>query len=143
MMSLSEMVGQFALVRSDRSYDPVSVDVREITKVTPRLYKFAGSFYPRQVSPLSIVGVIPTREQAERLRDAIAGVAGEYRRRRRSAEEERERRITEALVAANKQVQQLLDDARSAASVDSHRMAETGTGSGRSLTSAVPKADAQ
>ena len=90
------------------SYDPVAVILRQAEKKTPSLIKFKGGGFPRQCNVISVVGAFADKETAERIKNNIDGVAGEFYRRRRAAEDERSRRITEALTAANQQIQRLI-----------------------------------
>lgn len=92
------------------SYDPVSVDVRQVAKITPSLVKFEGG-WPRQCNRLSVVAYFSDKATAERVKDSINGVAREFSRHRRAIEDERSRRITEALEAANRQVERIVADA--------------------------------
>lgn len=89
------------------SYDKVSVELKQAAKITPSLVKFDGS-WPRQCNRISVVAAFADKATAERVRDSINGVAGEFNRRRREAEDERTRRITEALAAANRQVERIV-----------------------------------
>lgn len=104
-------VGDWVLFNRDRSYDQISVEIKQAAGVTPKLVKFAGG-YPRQVNRLSVVAAFADKDTADRVRNGIAGVAGEFSRRRRLAEDERSARVTAALEAATKQVARLVATAR-------------------------------
>lgn len=105
---MSPCAGDWVLFRTSTSYERVRVEVRQVAKTTPKLVKLEGRHWPRQCNLLDVVGVVPDKPTALRLQDAIAGVSGEFERKRRAAEDERSRRITEALIAANKQVARLI-----------------------------------
>jgi hypothetical protein len=104
-------VGDWVLFNRDRSYDQISVEMKQAEGVTPKLIKFAGG-YPRQINRLSVVAAFADKDTADRVRNSIAGVAGEFARRRRLAEDERSARVTAALEAASKQVSRLVTEAR-------------------------------
>lgn len=108
MTEVSVAAGDWVLFRNDRSYDPVSVEMKQAEGVTPKLVKFAGTRHPRQCHRLSVVAAFAEKADAERARDGIAGIAGEFARRRRAAEDARSAAITAALAAANKQIARLL-----------------------------------
>lgn len=101
-------VGGWVLFRRPGSYERVSVSIAQVEKVSPRIIKFTGTHYPRQCGVLDVVACLPTKELAERVRDAIGGVSGEFEHRRRAAEDERSRRVTEALTAANRQIEKIV-----------------------------------
>lgn len=100
------VAGEWVLFRDDR-HDPISVSIKQAEKVTPSLVKFSGN-WPRQCHILSVVASFPDKETAERVRDSIGGVAGEYIRRCRSAEDERAARVASALEKANRQVEAIV-----------------------------------
>jgi hypothetical protein len=106
MGEVTPKAGEWVLFRNG-SYERVAVEMKQAEKVTPSLVKFSGG-YPRQCNILSVVASFTDRGVAEQARDAIGGIAGEFNRRRRAAEDERSRRITEALEAANRQVEAIL-----------------------------------
>jgi|GEM_PF-2757879 len=97
--------GEWVLYRLD---EKVVVRVAQVEKLTTSLVKFKSEFWPKQCYRLSVVASFAEKETAEWVRDSIAGVDGEFRRRKRAAEDERSRRITEALTAANRQVEALV-----------------------------------
>jgi len=107
MSEVPVAMDDWVLFRSESSYDPVAVQMKRATQVTPKLVRF-GANHPKQCHRLSVVAAFPKQADAERVRDAIAGVAGEYQRRRRAAEDARSAAITAALTAANKQIARLL-----------------------------------
>lgn len=106
--------GEWILYRESGGYHPIEVKVERAHKVTPHLIKFDRAFWPRQVNRLSVVASFADNETAQRARDAIAGVSGEFERRRRAAEDELSRRITEARAAAEKQVARIVEQASQA-----------------------------
>lgn len=108
MSEVNPNVGDFVLFRSNGSYERVTVEVKQAAKVSPRLVKFVGTSYPRQCSILEVVASFPDEATALRVKDSIAGVAGEFSRRRRAAEAERTRRVTDALTAANRTVEEII-----------------------------------
>lgn len=100
--------GDWVLFRNESSYERVAVQCCQAERVTPKLVRFVGSRHPRQCSILSVVASYADKETAERMRDKIAGVAGEFSNRRRAAEEEKSRRVTAALEAAHQSIAKLL-----------------------------------
>jgi len=100
--------GDWVLFRTDSLYDRISVEIKQADKTTPKLVKFMGSRWPRQCSRTGVVAAFADKEAAERTRDAISGVAGEYLRRRRLADEDHTQRIKAAITAAHKQVSAIL-----------------------------------
>jgi hypothetical protein len=92
-----------------------SLSVRKIQKVTPKLLKLGegSSRYPTQVGrdDERIICVVPTREIAEQLRSAIAGIDGEYGRRLRAANGDRDARVRAAEEARQKAIARVLASA--------------------------------
>lgn len=107
--------GDWVLFRTDASYERVKVEVKQASKVTPRLVKFEGDRHPRQCGRLGVVAAFTDETTAMQVRDAIAGISGEFERRRRAAEDERSQRITTALTAANKKIAELIAACRALA----------------------------
>jgi hypothetical protein len=105
--TVSVKPGDWVLFRGS-GFERVTVDLAEVAKVGPSLVKFVGKYYPRQCHILSVVAAFPTRDQAVRVQNSIAGIGGEYARRRSATNEEHARRITEALTAANQQIRTLI-----------------------------------
>lgn len=110
MADVTPKAGDWVLYRG--RYERVSVEMQQADKVTPKLVKFTGTGWPRQCAMVAVVASFADKETAARVRDAIAGVAGEFSRRRRAAEDERSKRITQALTAANAQVDRILAKAK-------------------------------
>lgn len=106
-MTTEPMPGDWAIFRVS-AYDHYRGEVAQITKVTPTLVKLERTSWPRQAKLLDLLGTAPTREQAERIRDGLAGIGGEFNRRRQAADEERSRRVTAAREAAAESVQRLI-----------------------------------
>lgn len=102
--------GDWIVFRSDR-YDAVSVSMKQALKVSPSIIKFDGG-YPRQCHILSVVASFADKSSAERVRDSINGVAGEFGRRRRTIEDERSEKITAALAKANRQIERIVAKAK-------------------------------
>lgn len=98
--------GDWIVFKNDR-YDPVSVEMKQAIKVSPSIIKFEGG-YPRQCHILSVLASFADKPAAERVRDSINGVAGEFRRRRRVIEDERSEKITKALEKANRQIERIV-----------------------------------
>jgi len=107
MSEVPVSAGDWVLFRTEGSYDRVAVELKQAEAVTPKLVKFAGGF-PRQCHRIGVVAAFADKAEAERARDGIAGIAGEFARRRRAAEDARSAAITAALTAANKQIERLL-----------------------------------
>ncbi|GAO78680.1 hypothetical protein [Sphingopyxis sp. C-1] len=98
--------GDWIIFKGDRS-DAVSVEMKQAIKVSPSIIKFEGG-YPRQCHILSVVAAFTDKAAAERLRDSINGVAGEFRRLRRVIEDERSEKITKALEKAHRQIERIV-----------------------------------
>lgn len=92
-----------------------NIHVRQVGKVTPKLFKFgAGSNrYPTQISIDSdrILAALPDRITAERVRDSIGGIDGEFSRRRHAADQERNARVEAAKQARDKAIARLVASA--------------------------------
>lgn len=89
------------------------LDYRQIDKVTPKQFRLGmGSRrYPTQIGREDrriVASFAGSQEDAAALRDAIAGVDGEFNRRRSAAEQERSERVKAATEARDSAVEKLL-----------------------------------
>lgn len=89
------------------------IKAREIVAVTPKLFKVKSDWGVRQVrrDSKAVLEVVPTQEQAERLRDSIAGIYGEYTRRKSAAQADYTAREEAAREARDKAVRAVLSRA--------------------------------
>lgn len=130
--------GDWVLFRLASSYHKVAVEMKQAERVTPRLVKFVGAHYPRQCGILEVVASFSDKATAERVRDAIGGIAGEYERRRRSAHDELSARLTAAITAANQQVRRAIASAAGAGTAETRSVSQ-----GEARQSGAQSADAQ
>lgn len=105
-MTTEPQVGEWIILRD------WSLSVRQVDKITPKLLKLGAGTqrYPSQVfrGDRKIIAVAPDRQIAERIRDGIGGIDGEYNRRRAAADEERSKRVQAADVARQEAIAKLV-----------------------------------
>jgi hypothetical protein len=84
--------------------------VGQVAQVTPKLIKFTRDWrLPRQIRRDStIYGAFADKDEADRLKQSIDGIMGEYARRASAANSDARARIAVAKEAADKQIAALL-----------------------------------
>lgn len=78
-------------------YREYRIEARQIDRITPQQYRFTGR-WPRQLGKgdRRILGFVAEKDVAERLKQSIDGIDGEYSRREREAKDEYRRRESAA-----------------------------------------------
>lgn len=108
MMATELREGQWAVFQ-DGSYS-LCHSVKRIAKVSPKIVKFIGHHYPRQVARDAVRAAYDDERTADRVCQSINGAAGEYSRRRNAADEERARRLADAAQAAERAIERIIRD---------------------------------
>lgn len=103
--------GEFALY-----IDYGSATVRQIEKVTPKLIKFGGRSWPRQIKRGALLYAGSDEAALKQLGQSIDGVRGEYNRRRAEANKEFNARVAVAREAMERSLARLISQARAQAS---------------------------
>ena len=90
------------------------LDIRKIDKVTPKLFRLGdgSARYPTQIAhnDRSIVCFAPDAKTAERYRDSVREIDGEYNRRRRAADGDRNAIVAAAEEARQNAIAKLLSE---------------------------------